>query len=320
VTPRTLTRPRLGFLGAGWIGRQRMEAVVAAGLCDPVAVADPAAEGAFESLDQLLELALDGVVIATPTALHAEQAIACLDAGLAVFCQKPLGRDERETAAVVERARRADRLLGVDLTYRHSAAVERCRELVAGGEIGEVFAVEAAFHNAWAPDRAWAFDPALAGGGCVIDLGVHLVDLVRWSMGFPATRCAHARTLKRAGGLVEEYAVATLELASGAVATLACSWNLPLGRPADLRLTFYGTSGAVAVRNVGASYTALSCELWRGTERQPLVEHGEGWEGGALCAWATALAGGERYDAAVEELVVGARILDEMAGGGACRS
>jgi predicted dehydrogenase len=174
--------------------------------------------------------------------------------------------------------------------------------------------VDACFHNAYGPDKEWFYDPQLSGGGCVIDLGVHIVDLVRWVLDFPEAAAVHARVLHHGFRPVEDYAVATVDLATGAVVTLACSWNLPLGKPADLRLTFYGTTGAVAVRNEGSSYTACSCELWRGTTRERLVEAHEGWEGGALCAWAARVAEGERFDDEAEQLVETARILDEIGG------
>src|SRR2546421_9188603 len=97
-------RPRLGFLGAGWIGKMRMRALAASEMADIVAIADPAEQATTEAaaiapaaatsvnLEQLLAYGLDGVVIATPSAQHANQAIAALNAGVAVFCQKPVGR------------------------------------------------------------------------------------------------------------------------------------------------------------------------------------------------------------------------------------
>ena len=97
---------------------------------DIVAIADPSADmrkaaGALApdavlvgSLEDILSTGVDGVVIATPSALHAEQAIQALRQGAAVFCQKPLGRTEAEVRDVVAAARDADRLLGVDLSYR----------------------------------------------------------------------------------------------------------------------------------------------------------------------------------------------------------
>src|SRR5207253_8126891 len=132
--------------GVGWIGLNRLEALREAGAAEVAAFVDPAVELAgverAGSLDELLEGELDGVVIATPSALHAEQAIAALERGLAVFCQKPLGRNAAETARVVEAARRADRLLGVDLSYRFTEAARRVRELVRSGDLGEIYAAD----------------------------------------------------------------------------------------------------------------------------------------------------------------------------------
>jgi hypothetical protein len=137
-------------------------------------------------LDALLAEDLDGLVIATPSALHAEQSIRALERGLAVFCQKPLGRDAAEVAAVLEAARRADRLLAVDLSYRFTDAMQRIRALAQSGALGRIHAVDLVFHNAYGPDKPWFCDPAQSGGGCVIDLGVHLVDLALWVLDFPA--------------------------------------------------------------------------------------------------------------------------------------
>ena len=85
------------------------------------------------TLDELLDLGLDGVVIATPSALHAAQSIRALERGAAVFCQKPLGRTAAEARAVVDAARAADRLLGVDLSYRFTEGMRRIREIVRAG-------------------------------------------------------------------------------------------------------------------------------------------------------------------------------------------
>src|SRR3982750_3457936 len=115
-----MRKPRIGFLGTGWIGRHRMEAMLATGAIEAVAIADPSLDMANSALalapqaalvgtlDEMLEQDLDGVAIATPSALHAEQSIRALDRGVAVFCQKPLGRDAGEAMAIVAAAKRAD--------------------------------------------------------------------------------------------------------------------------------------------------------------------------------------------------------------------
>jgi predicted dehydrogenase len=307
------TRPRLGFLGVGWIGRHRLERIEASGLAEVAAIADPAEEHALGSLDELLEHELDGVVIATPSALHAEQAVAALEHGLAVFCQKPLGRTAAEAARIVRAARKADRLLGVDLSYRRLDGAARIRELVRSGELGEIRAAELVFHNAYGPDKAWFYDPELSGGGCLIDLGIHLVDLAFWTLGWPRVEHAEGRLL---GEPVEDYAVAQLELASGAVVRLACSWNLPVGQDAVIEAGFYGRDGGASVRNVGGSFYDFVAERFRGRERETLAEPPDDWFGRAAVEWARRLAEGDRYDAEVERSVDVMEVLDAIYGRG----
>ena len=172
----------MGFLGLGWIGRQRMSAIASAGEAEIVAIADPVEElvakagelapkaARMRTLEELLEIEMEGVVITTPSALHAAQTVTILGRGMAVFCQKPLGRDAQEVKAVLKAAKAADRLLGVDLSYRFTDAMGNLRRLVHSGDLGEIFAAELAFHNAYGPQKPWFYDSTLSGGGCVMDL------------------------------------------------------------------------------------------------------------------------------------------------------
>ncbi|MFL5226227.1 MAG: Gfo/Idh/MocA family protein [Microvirga sp.] len=325
-------RPRLGFLGVGWIGRNRMEAIARSGACQVAAVAEPSEAAASEaasvapgcvvvpSLDALLALPLEGLVIATPSALHAAQAVRALERGLAVFCQKPLGRTAAEARAVVDAARAADRLLCVDLSYRFTEGMRRIREIVRAGGLGRVYAVDLVFHNAYGPDKHWFYDPALAGGGCVMDLGVHLVDLALWTLDWPEVAGVSARllaggeTLGRRADAVEDYGLATLELATGTVAQLACSWRLQAGRDAIISAAFYGTEGGARLANVAGSFYDFKAERYRGTARETLSGPPDAWGGRAAADFATRLAAGERFDAAAEQLVAVARVLDRIYG------
>lgn len=325
-------RPRIGFLGVGWIGRHRMEAMIATGAVEVVAIADPSLEMAAEALklapnaalvgglDELLDTGVDGIVIASPSALHAEQSIKALKRGAAVFCQKPLGRTAAEAQAVVDAARAADRLLSVDLSYRFTKGMTRIRDMVRAGELGRVYAVDLVFHNAYGPDKAWFYDPALSGGGCVMDLGVHLVDLALWTLDFPAASSVSAKLLSGGEPLggrsdrVEDYAVATVELDTGAAVQLACSWRLQAGCDAIISAAFYGTGGGAALRNVDGSFYDFTAERYRGTERETLSGPPDEWGGRAAADWARRLADGARFDPACERLVDVAAVLDRIYG------
>jgi predicted dehydrogenase len=231
--------------------------------------------------------------------------VAALRHGLAVFCQKPLGRTAAETAQAVDAAKVADRLLGVDLSYRHTAAACRIRELVLGDALGTVFAADLVFHNAYGPDKPWFHDPQLAGGGCVIDLGVHLVDLAVWILDLDPVEVN-----SRLRGLPVEH-LATAELDH---VRLACSWNLHAGREAAIELSVYGSDGGVAVRNVGGSFYDFRCERLRGTETEVLVEPPDAWPGRAAVEWARRLGAGEGFDPAADEHVRVAAVLDRIYG------
>src|SRR3954449_2073070 len=251
-------RPRLGFLGVGWIGYHRMRAIAEADVVEIAAISDPStammsqatqfAPGAkaVSTFDELLDHEIDGVVIATPTALHAEQSIRALRRGKAVFCQKPLGRSGEEVREVVAAARSANRLLAVDLSYRFTEAMRRISSLVRSGELGHIYAVELTFHNAYGPDKPWFYDPKLSGGGCVIDLGVHLVDLALWVLDFPtvvrpsSSLFSQGKPLSLRGDQAEDYAIATLHLEAGAAAHLTCSWRAPAGARGHLFCGLFG--------------------------------------------------------------------------------
>lgn len=327
------TRPRLGFLGTGWIGRHRMKAIAESKAAQIVALADANPDTAraaqaevapdaiiANSIDELLDADLDGLVIATPSAMHAEQSIAALSRGVGVFCQKPLARDGREARRVVDAARAADRLLGVDLSYRHITGVDLLRALVREGELGTIFAADLVFHNAYGPDKPWFYDRALSGGGCLIDLGVHLVDLALWTLDFPSIihtdghAFAGGQPLSSAPDTVEDFAAAHLFTDAGAHISLACSWKLNAGCEAAISATFYGTAGAARLRNTGGSFYDFTVERLQGTNAETIVAPDTEWRWGGRAAieWATRLRVDRSFDSSAEEFVTIAATLDRI--------
>ncbi len=324
--------PRLGFLGVGWIGRNRMEAAHRAGAAHVAAIADADPEAARAAatatgcqtvghdLQELLETDLDGVVIATPTALHAEQARQALERRLPVFCQKPLGRTAAECRELVELARSADVALGVDMSYRHVGAVQQALERLRAGTIGRPHAAELVFHNAYGPDKAWVRDPRLAGGGALIDLGYHLIDLARLFLGELEPAAVHAdlfaggRRLDADSAQVEDLALAQVSLADGRVLRIACSWWLPAGRDAEIEASFIGDGGSLRIRNLDGSFYDFETLLVQGRQAQRLAGPPDEWGGRALVAWARRLADDPSFDEDVDQLIGVAALIDRIYG------
>lgn len=329
-------RPRLGFLGTGWIGRDRMLAIARSGAADIVALADPAAPARREAaealaglglpdvhcaatLQEMLAAELDGVVIATPSGMHARETITALEAGTSVFCQKPLGRDLAEVRAAIAAARQHRRLLAVDMSYRRTAAVAAVRAHLAESALGRIHAVELTFHNAYGPDKPWFYRRSEGGGGCLMDLGCHLVDLLFWLLPADSAEVIAAHCLHRGMPLaeapedaVEDYATAQLSLPGGIQARLACSWHLPAGQEAVIGLQIYGTEGGVALHNVGGSFYDFEAVALEGTTRRQLAGPPDDWGGRQAIAFARRLAGGHAFDPGVERLAVVACVLDTI--------
>lgn len=319
---------RLGFAGLGWIGAMRLEAVSAiaevAALCDPAAPRLEAASrkhpgaATFDDFDDMLGADLDGVVIATPSSLHAPQTLAALDRGLAVFCQKPLALNAREAREMVAAARRADRRLGVDYSYRHTEGARALRQAIEAGELGRVFSVDTVFHNAYGPDKAWCFDPKLSGGGALMDLGVHLVDLALWLLGDPGVTEVHGCAWKAGrplrAGEVDDFASARIQLEGREAVNLAVSWNAHAGQDCDIRLSAFGTSGGAELRNVDGSFYDFELARFSGRSGEVAVRESRDWLGKAILDWAGRLGEGSGFDPAIERSVRVSEVVDAVYG------
>ncbi|HEU5078955.1 MAG TPA: Gfo/Idh/MocA family oxidoreductase [Opitutaceae bacterium] len=333
-TTKASRRPRLGFVGVGWIGRHRLEGVRKSELAEISSFFDPAAPGDAlpgiqrkRTLEELLASDLDGVVIATPNALHAEQTLAALRAGKAVFCQKPLARTSDECRRVLVAAQQADRNIGVDFSYRFCRGMQRIRDLIDSGALGKIYGIELKFHNAYGPDKPWFYDRALSGGGCLLDLGVHLLDLVFWL--FPGRECASvASQLYRKGECwtprpganssaedtsVEDYVAAQFRLENGPAIQLVCSWRAPAGRDAEIEATFFGTQGGARFENLNGSFFDFRAERYfPDRSRETLAEPPEDWGAGAILHWVRQIDLSPRYDPSAESLLRTAEVIDQI--------
>lgn len=329
-----MRRPRLGFVGLGWIGAMRLEAVASAGGAEIAALCDAtpgrlestarthSGAACFQDFGEMLALAgdlrLDGVVVATPNALHAPQTLAALEGGLAVFCQKPLALDAREARGMVDAARRADRLLGVDYSYRFTGGARRLKERMDRGELGRVFSADTVFHNAYGPDKPWCFDPRLSGGGALMDLGVHLIDLAFWLLGDPPVREVRGGAFRRGeplgAGAVDDFASARIVLEGGAAVSLAVSWNAHAGQDCVIRTGLLGTAGGAEFRNVGGSFYDFELARFDGRSTTIEVSESRDWLGRAILDWVERLTAANRFDPEIERSVAVSEVVDAVYG------
>jgi predicted dehydrogenase len=324
------TKPSLAFTGVGWIGRNRLQAAVESGLAEIMLLSDPSEHCLTEASrivpgcrttktfeDTLADPIIDAVVIATPSALHMQQAVSAFNQNKAVFCQKPLGRNAAEVKAVIEAAKKANKLLGADFSYRYTKAFQGILPILHSGELGNIFAVDLTFHNAYGPDKPWFYDINQSGGGCVLDLGIHLVDLALVALQFPKVTNVTSRLFAKGVSVkgkneVEDFASATIDFETGTIAKLNCSWNLQAGQEAIIEATFYGTNGGVTIRNLHGSFYNFEAARFWGTKTEVLTSPADNWGGKALVHWIEQLVKSNEYDERTTQYFQSAEIVDKI--------
>jgi predicted dehydrogenase len=254
-------RLRVALLGTGWIMDFHARAV----LEHPGAELVAAANWRRPSLDRLAERhgiartttdwraltadpGVDAAVVGTPNALHAPQAIAFLDAGKHVLVEKPMAASLAEADAMVAAARRSGAFLMVAHCLRFHPDVRALRVRVEAGELGEIVKTRSyGGHAGWGPS-GWFTDPVLAGGGALVDMGVHAIDTARYLLGDPEPVRVCAAVGTRYGAYpVDDDAVLLLGWANGVTSVVESGWWQPHlgGLEADTEL--YGTGGYARV-------------------------------------------------------------------------
>jgi predicted dehydrogenase len=194
------------------------------------------------------------------------------------------------------------------------------RTRLQAGEIGDIVAVELAFHDAYGPDADWYYDMDRAGGGCLLDLGCHLLDLSHWLLGARVptrvqSMCSrNGRRLSKPVNEPEDFAVANIEYDGGTHVHLSCSWRASVGCGAIISARLFGTRGGAEVRNVDGSFDDFEVALHRGTEREVLGAPSDSWSDRALLVWAQALRGHHAVVADTGHLAATANLIDRIYG------
>ena len=183
---------------------------------------------------------------AGPNHLHAEPTIAAAEAGKHVICEKPLGRDAAESHETWKRVAATGVKHMCAFNYRFVPAVRLARQLIEGGEIGEIRHFRASYLQEWgtAELEAWRFDPAAAGSGALGDLGAHVVDLARYLVGEITHVSAELSTFWP-GRQVDDAVAAAVRFEGGAAGTIEAS-RFATGRKNAFRWEVNGSEGSIA--------------------------------------------------------------------------
>jgi predicted dehydrogenase len=189
--------------------------------------------------------AFDAVLISAENTKHVALCQAACRAGKHVLCEKPLATTNEDAASMIAAATAAGVTLATAFPMRHNLPARAVKRALDEGVIGVVLAVRATNHSQLPP--GWFLDPALAGGGAVMDHTVHVLDLLRWYLQDEPVE-VYAEISHGLHGLqVEDAAFLTITFASGVVATLDPSWSRPTSFPTwgDLTMEIAGTDGTI---------------------------------------------------------------------------
>ena len=185
------------------------------------------------------------VYIASPNAMHAEQALEAAKAGKHIYCEKPLALNVKDAHRVFEACKKAGVKLGVDFQTRHYAPNAEAVKLIRDGAIGDVIVMQIESCAGANPLKGWRTDPALAGMGSVNNIAVHPLDLARYFAGSEASEVVAMTNAGRSDDL-ETISLILVRFESGAIAYINGSQAAPNPR-ADMEI--YGSAGRISGRN-----------------------------------------------------------------------
>ena len=289
-TERPSVEPlRVGVIGLGWAGERHLksylrlpnvEAVALSGLEEPRLRELGERYGVPNLYRDYAELVarddLDAISVCAPNHLHAPVAIATLESGKHVLCEKPLARTGAEAEEIVRAAREAGRVVHIAFTQRERGDVQVLKRHILDGNLGRIYHVKAAWmrRNGIPGMGSWFTNKEMAGGGPLIDLGVHMIDMALFLMDEPeieSVSCAtyaelgprgrggrgDAKTIVGDAYEVEDMATAFIRLSGGATLNLEAGWAAYRESSDDFGLTLYGTEGGaeMGVRNYGTQDT-----------------------------------------------------------------
>ena len=282
-----MKKVRWGVLGAGGIAdRRTLPGMMLAENAELIAVmeinmdlaeklrAKYNAKRAYISDEELLrDPEIDAVYIASPVVLHARQAKLAADMGKHILLEKPLSLTADEAQDVVDYCTGKGVLIAAGFMMRYGAYVQAMKRAIAEGKIGQVVSADAMF-TCWYPDipGAWRQQKKHSGGGALMDMGVHCIDLIQYILGSRVRQVAALHDTQTFKYEVEDASAVLLRMENGAICTVQSNFNIP-DEAAKWRLEFFGTQGRLLGDTVigqvdGGSVDAMFLNEMKGYDAQ----------------------------------------------------
>jgi predicted dehydrogenase len=189
---------------------------------------------------------VNAVIIATPTDTHFELSTKCLEAGKNILVEKPLARDQKEAAKIVEAAEKNNKILMVGMNNRFRNDVMLQRTFIKSKEIGDVFYVKTGWLRMKSSAEKWFTEREKAGGGVFIDNGIAMLDLGMWMMDFPEVKSVSAVNYYHNTKKVEDSNFALIKFKNGSALTIEVSWSFLRSRE-FYYCNVYGTNGSTSI-------------------------------------------------------------------------
>jgi predicted dehydrogenase len=198
----------------------------------------------FKDYREMLEKTeLDAVIITTPTSTHKDIAIDCLNSKKDVLVEKPLARSYEESKTIVEVAKKNKKNLMVGMNLRFRPDTMLLRSLINSGEIGSPYYVKSGWIRQQSSSEKWFTKKEESGGGVIIDLGIHLIDLSLWLLGYPEIESVSTQNFYHNTRSVEDTSISLIKCKNSSVIYLESSWSLPVEKD-HFYLNLYGTKGS----------------------------------------------------------------------------
>lgn len=280
---KNIEKLRVGIIGTGLQGRRRAEALRSFEDARLIAVSSDlpaqskrlAEDMKCESIGNWEELVarqdIDVIIICTPPDCHLPMCSAALKKGRHVLCEKPLARNPEEAEKIAKLAHSKGLKFKCGFNHRHHPAIKQAREWFDQGVIGELIFIRSEYGigGRVGYEKDWRTNPVLAGGGQLMDQGMHVIDLSRWFLGDFTEVTGYLQTGYWDIKPLEDNAFCLLRTEKGQVASIHVSWtqwkNL-------FRFELYGKDGYITVEGLGGSYGVEKAVLGKRAFDKPFKE------------------------------------------------